>query len=136
MIFVILPSKVKHSGFNGRMEVNVLTELGREGYWKAEPMVEPSTAISLYSSPPWEVSQKLEEPAWHSGSSKISFHAPQKTSPKVFVFQLELFQLLYSMTTQLIHYIQPLQNDHRGDHVAQTILRLHQFCWGLLINLC
>jgi len=97
-------------------------------------MVEPSTAISLYSSPAWEVSQKLQEPAGHSDSSKISFHVPQKTSPKVFVFQLESFQLLYSMTTQLIHYIQLLQNDHRGDHVAQTILRLHQLLTPFLLQ--
>lgn len=135
MILIILPSKVEHLGFNGRMEVDAVTELGGEGYWKAEPMVEPSTAISLYSSPPWEVSQKLEEPAWSSDSSKISFHVLQKTSPNVFIFQLELFELLYSMTTQLIHYIQPLQNDHREDHVAKTVLQLHQFCWGLFINL-
>jgi len=121
MIFIILPSKVECLGFNGRMEVDVLTELGGEGYWKAEPMVESSTAINLYSSPPWEVSQKLERPARSSDSSKISFHVPQKMSPKVFVFQLELFHLLYSMTTQLIHYVQPSHNDHREDHVAKTI---------------
>jgi hypothetical protein len=89
----------------------------------------------LYSSHPWEVSQKLEGPAWSSDSSKISFHVPNKMSPKVFVFQLESFQLLYSMTTRLIHYVQPLQNDHREDHIAKTIHQLHQFCWGLLINL-
>ena len=60
VIFIILPSKVECLGSNGRMEVDALTELGGEGYCKAEPMVEPSTAISLYSSPPWEVSQKLK----------------------------------------------------------------------------
>jgi hypothetical protein len=89
----------------------------------------------LYSSPPWEVSQELEGPAWSSDSSKISFHIPNKTSPKVFVFQLESVQLLYSMTTQLIHYVRPLQIDHREDHIAKTIHQLHQFRWGLLIKL-
>jgi len=89
VIFNILPLKAERLGFNGRMEVDVLTELGGEGYWKADPMVEPSTAVYLYSSPPWEVSQKLEGPAYSSDSSKISFHVPNKTSPKVFVFQLK-----------------------------------------------
>ena len=142
MIIIILPSKVEHLGFKGRMEVDVLTELGGEGYWKAEAMVEPSTVI-LYSSPPWEVSKNLEGPAWSSDSSKVNFHVPNKMSPKVFVFQLELFQLLYSMTTQLLYsmttqliqHVHSLQNDHRQDHIAKTINQLHQFCRGLLINL-